>query len=266
MRASRFGTVIVALGGLLASLTAGVPADAECSIGGCPWPSDCYNLKKEKWCAAGSGISQVDVQNNGSYESAFDWARAEISSPKNGIDNSLALRQVGSGGEIKVFDYTGGADWWGLADSYTTTSGSDVCLKSVRVQINRHFMTSYIRKQYTMLHELGHAVGLNHVCVCPRTMNPCGTCGDDGAGTTPYLSQCDAKGVREKYDCKKSQRLCEDKCCSAPSHAEPTCSSGSCGFTCDAGHSKCSGKSCCASGSKCCSSGACVLPGAPCPA
>jgi hypothetical protein len=242
---------LIGLGGALSLLTAGEPADAACGIGGCPWPSTCYNLKSAKWCAAGDGISKVGVQNKGSFEAAFDWARDEISSPHNGIDNSLKLKQVWSNGQIKVWDYTGSADWWGLASSYTTLAGNNKCLASVTVQINKKYMTSYIRKQYTILHELGHAVGLNHVCVCPRTMNPCGTCGDDGAGTTPYMSKCDAKGVRAHYDCKDHQLLCNDQCCKAPDHGNATCkSNGSCGFTCKSGYSKCNG-ACIKTGSSC---------------
>jgi hypothetical protein len=72
-------------------------------------------------------------------------------------------------------------------------------MTSARVQINKGFMTSTVRKKYTMLHELGHTMGLNHVCVCPRTMNPCGTCGDDGNGATPYLKTCDAQGLAALY-------------------------------------------------------------------
>jgi hypothetical protein len=147
-------------------------ADAACNFGGCPdWPSDCHNLKSTKWCAK-DGVSTVTITNHGSYESALDWARAEISDPHNGIDNSLTINQVASGGQLDVYNYTGSADWWGLADQYVTTNGT--CLSSARIQINKNYMTTTVRKQYTMLHEIGHTVGLNHVCVCPRTMNPCG--------------------------------------------------------------------------------------------
>lgn len=182
---------------LAAVLSSAGRADAVCNYGGCPdqWPSDCYNLKAGEWCPEG-GVSEVTLTNHGSYESAFDWARNEMSDPHNGIANSLTMTQVASGGQIDVYDYTGGADWWGLTDQYVTSGN---CFKSVRIQINKGFMTSTVRKQYTMLHEMGHAVGLNHVCVCPRTMNPCGTCGDDAGNDTPYLKTCDAKGLAAKY-------------------------------------------------------------------
>ncbi len=191
------GGLVLAAVPLLA-ITQAQPASATCTIGGCPngYASTCYNLKKYKWCSTNDGYSKVYVTNKGSYEGAFDWARNEISSPHNGIGNSLKLAQKDSGGNIKVYDYTGTAFWWGLASNYVTVSGSNKCLSTVKVQINKNYMSSSIRKKYTLLHEFGHAVGLNHSCVCPRTMNPCGTCGDDGSGSTPYLKKCDAKGVK----------------------------------------------------------------------
>lgn len=212
MRPASLVKALIPLAGVLTLLTAS-DAEGACTYGGCPnWPSTCYNLKSVKWCAGTNGISSVSIQNHGSYESAFDWARSELSTPHNGIGNSLSLPQVSTGGKIDVYDYTGTADWWGLADSYTTRDGTS-CLTGVRVRINKKYMTNNIRRQYTMLHELGHAVGLNHVCVCPRTMNPCGTCGDDAYNRTPYLKECDAKGVRAKYHCKSTQYLCGNSCC-----------------------------------------------------
>jgi len=186
------------LGLAAAGLAIAPSAGAVCTYGGCPdqWPSDCYNLKSTEWCPQG-GVSTVTLTNHGSYESAFDWARAELSDPHNGIANSLTMTQVASGGQIDVYDYTGSADWWGLADQYVTSNGT--CLTSARIQVNKGYMTSTVRKEYTLLHEMGHAVGLNHVCVCPRTMNPCGTCGDDAGNDTPYLKTCDAKGIAAKY-------------------------------------------------------------------
>jgi len=190
--------LIVILGGsILGAVVHAQPAAAACNFGGCPnWPSTCYNLKSTHWCPSG-GVSNVSVRNLGSYESAFDWARAEISDPHNGVNNSVKLNQVTSGGQIKVYDYTGSADWWGLADQYVTSNGT--CMTSARIQINKGYMTSTVRKQYTLLHEMGHTLGLNHVCVCPRTMNPCGTCGDDANGATPYLKTCDAQGIAALY-------------------------------------------------------------------
>jgi hypothetical protein len=162
----------------------------------------CYNLLGPRWC--GSGIRSVAVYNHTGYSapvtSWHDW-----NFPPKGPGNAIYLYSNGDSGYDHDVDYLwsyyGVTGWWGLT-YVSSRSGcfehSTVSGQQGWVKMNRTYLEgSATRQILTAWHETGHAIGLDHVCVCtshdPSVMNPCENCG------CRSLSTCDAYGAAHLY-------------------------------------------------------------------
>jgi hypothetical protein len=195
------------------------PGDAKaCSLEGCPnLPNGCYSYLLSnsysnvlKWCQAvrkctweGCWLeTHVTWGNASSYGSAVQAAVNSFNIPPRGPGNSLYLDRGGTAGSNDIdFWNTSTTDWWWGIAHWVDGAG----LRDGRnpgcfgrgggwVQLNTYRIPGdFSWQRWIVEHELGHEIGLGHVCTWGITMNPC-TEGNNGD-----LSSCDAQGINSLY-------------------------------------------------------------------
>lgn len=195
----------------------GVRAASACNFEGCPnLPESCYSYywtddhsDPVHWCQTASyrdcpnGIcntyyyTPVNYSNHsGMPNSIVDQSATNLGYPPNGPANSLLLvKQASSsaGHDIDVWNAAMPVGTWGQS-SFDGGNPGGLCYR--RGSNGVYFDMSHIPgdtndRMWITQHELGHSIGLGHVCTS-TVMNPC--------GSFPTLTSCDAQGIHSLYN------------------------------------------------------------------
>jgi hypothetical protein len=190
-------------------------ADA-CNFEGCPnLPESCYSYYYSddhtdgvRWCQTASyrdcpnGVcgtyyyTPVNYANHsGMPDSIVDAAATELGYPPAGPANSLLLVKAtttGSGHDIDVWNASLDIGTWGSSSWDFNESGQSCFSRGTNAVYfdMSHIGSGTANREWITRHELGHSVGLGHVCT-NNVMNPC-------SGPTIYTS-CDATGINSLY-------------------------------------------------------------------